>query len=1164
MQLISFGQAGTTPGLRFHQLVLRMKLITILLVIGCMHVNANGYSQIINLTVKNQPLDRVLNAIGNQSGYFFFYRYNELVDAKPVTLELKNFTLEKALKESLKGQPFTYTIDQKTIIITRTKPLPASLEVAAIQAVETKGQVLGEKGEPLAGASVQLKGTSQTKVSDAKGNFIFENLRDDAVLVISYTGYEDQEITVAGKTALTVRMRVSVQNLNSIVVVGYGTQLRKDVTGSISTIGAQKIKDQPVVSVDQAMAGQIAGVQITQTTGAPGGGAAVRIRGAGSLSAGNEPLYVIDGFPVTNDYDQRNNPLNTINPADIETVQVLKDASATAIYGSRGSNGVVIITTKSGKSGATKMNFTVTTGVQSVEKLIDVLNAREFANYINESRNNAWVNSGAGRLPTDPNSVRQNNVMYLLPTAFSNPDALGEGTNWQKEIFRPAFSQNYQLNISGGNEKTNYFISGGYLNQQGIILNSDLKRYSFRINVESKLRDNLKVGANFMPAYTYTNLITAEGNWQGGGIIQSAITAASHLTPYDANGNYTKVTGQGIGLSEVDNPVKLAKEGMNKLGTLRVLGTAFAELNIAKQFTFKAMLGADFRSNRQDVFSPSIVNPNSVNDVKIPTGSSSTFESKNWLSEFTLNYNRTFNRHKVQGLLGYTVQKEYIDNNTINGTNFPNDIIRTINAAGLITSANSTKEEWSLLSYLARVNYSYDNKYLLTAAFRQDGSSRFGVDNRWGFFPSVSLGWRLSEENFLKNVGWISDMKLRASYGLTGNNFISNYGHIGLTAADNYVFGNAGGTVSNGIRLSNIPNSGLGWEKNKQLDAGFEMAVFGNRLTFIADYYNKRTSNLLLSVPVPTLTGYATALQNIGEIQNKGFEFTIVSRNMVGKFKWTTDLNFSTNQIKVAALGPDGSPIIARQATSASASTHITQIGAAPGAFFGFKVLGVYQSDAEAIAGPSILNANGTTQSKAGHLKFQDVNNDGKITADDRTILGSPFPDFTYGMTNTFSYSNFDFAFTLQGVQGVEVLNLARRYYGNYAGLYNVLRSTANGWRSPTEPGDGKSPMIDRNFNNYAGSTVINNVTSNFVEDGSFLRIRNITLGYNLSSSLAQRLGLSNARFSFTVQNAFTFTKYEGYNPEVSAQGGSPLVPGVDAGGYPLARSFNLGINIGF
>lgn len=1162
MQLLANEHSRIFSAFDLKRLFQRITLIFIFSIFGFLHSEAKGYSQTISITVKDRPIDQVLKEIGDQSGYFFFYRYNDLKSAKPVTLNLKNVTLETALDELFKGQPYSYAIEQKTIVITKVKV--EKQELSEVDYIEITGRVVDEKGEPLTGATVLLKGTNRFVATDENGNFSFDNLDNNAVLVISYTGLETQEVSVGERKNITIRLRMNNQNLNSIVVVGYGTQLRKEVTGSISSINAQKIKDQPVVSLDQAMAGQMAGVQVTQTTGAPGGGAAVRIRGAGSLSAGNEPLYVIDGFPVTNDYDQRNNPLNTINPADIESIQVLKDASATAIYGSRGSNGVVIITTKSGKSGTTRMNVNITTGIQNVERILDVLNAREFANYINESRNNAWVNSGPDRSASDPNAVRINNVMYRLPAALSNPDSLGEGTNWQKEIFRQALTQNYQINLSGGNEKTNYFISGGYLRQEGVILNSDLKRYSFRMNIESKLRNNLKVGANLMPAYTTTNLVTAEGNWQGGGIIQSAITAGPHLKPYDADGNYTKITGQGIGTSEVDNPVKLAREGMNRLGSLRLLGTAFAELTLAKQFTFKALAGTDIRSNRQDVFSPSIVNPNSVNPTKIPTGSSNTFESKNWLSEFTLNYNRTLNEHKVQGLLGYTVQKEFIDENTINGTNFPNDVIRTINAAGLITSALSTKEEWSLLSYLARVNYSYNDKYLVSAAFRRDGSSRFGSDNRWGFFPSFSLGWRLSEENFMKDVNWISDLKIRTSYGLTGNNFISNYGHIGLTLVDNYVLGNSGGSLNNGIRLGNIPNSQLGWEKNKQLDAGFELSAFANRFTFIADYYNKRTSDLLLSVPVPTLTGYSTALQNIGEIENKGFEFTLISRNMVGKFRWTTDLNFSTNQIKVLALGPDGSPIISRQATSASAPTHITQIGSVPGSFFGYDVVGVYQNDAEVTKGPSIINANGTIQSRPGNLKFRDVNNDGVITTADRTILGDPFPDFTYGITNNFSYNNFDFAFTLQGVHGFEVLNLGRRYYGNYAGLYNVLSSAANGWRSESDPGDGMTPMIDRNFNNYAGSTVINNITSNFVEDGSFLRIRNITLGYNLPESVLRSLRVSNARFSLTVQNAYTFTKYEGYNPEVSAQGGSPLVPGVDAGGYPLARSFNLGINIGF
>ncbi|WP_205943147.1 TonB-dependent receptor [Pedobacter cryotolerans] len=1137
-----------------------MKLTVIFMIVGCLQISAKSFSQNINLIGKNIPLEKALTQIGEQSGYFFFYKYNEIKDAKPVTLNLKGVSLEKALKESFKDQLFTYTIDKKTIVVTKA---PVKNEQVALP-IDVKGKVVDQAGLPLIGASVRLKNSTKGVMTDGNGNFSIADLPDNAILVVSYTGFVNTEVTVGGRTNITVTLKEDSQTLDAVVAIGYGTVQKKDVTGSISSIGAKQIKDQPIVSLDQAMAGQMAGVQVTQATGAPGGGATVRVRGAGSLSAGNEPLYVVDGFPVTNDYNQRNNPLATINPADIESIQVLKDASATAIYGSRGSNGVVIITTKTGKSGASKIDFSLNTGVQQVERTLDVLNAREFAIYMNEARNNAWVNSAPGRSASDPNSARLNNVMYLLPASLSNPDALGEGTNWQDEIFRTAPMSNYQINFSGGNENTKYFISGGYLTQQGIVLGSDLKRYSFRANVESQVNKIVKVGANITPSYNFSNQSLAEGNWQGGGIIQSALTANPNLSPYNADGSYTKITGQGIGTSEVDNPVKIAREYFHQQGNMRLLGTAFAELSILKELKFKALVGADIRNFREEIFNPSVINPNSVNDTKLATANNNTLESRNWLTEFTLNYNKKINKHAFDALLGYTIQKENSALNNINATSFPNDQIKTISAAGAITNATSIKEEWALISYLARLNYSYDNKYLLTATFRTDGSSRFGIDNRYGVFPSVSLAWRVSEENFMKDVNWISDLKIRTSFGITGNNFISNYGAIGLTSADNYIFGASGGSVNNGIRLANIGNTLLSWEKNEQLDIGLEFGLLQNRIAMSVDYYNKKTSDLLLNVPVPTLTGYTNALQNIGKIENKGFEFTVTSRNLVKEFKWTTDLNFSTNNIKVLALGPDGSRILARQITFAAGNTHVTEIGSAPGSFYGYKVVGVYQNQNEIDTQPIIRNANGTAFSKPGQLKFADTNGDGVITADDRTNIGSPFPDFTYGMTNSFAYKGFDFAFTLQGVHGFEVLNAARRFYGNYAGSYNVLKSTANGWKSESDRGDGVSPQIDRNFNALGIASVINNASSDFVEDGSFLRIRNITLGYNLPASIAKSLKVANARLSFTVQNAYTFTKYEGYNPEVSVEGANPLMPGVDSGGYPLARTFMFGLNFGF
>ncbi|MNK23540.1 TonB dependent receptor [compost metagenome] len=1159
MQINFYGKIQKNAGFYSSKMFLVMKLTVVFIFITCFHISAKSYSQSINLSGKNISLEKALTVISEQSGHYLFYKYNEVKEAAPVTLSLKNVPLAKALQEILRDQPFTFSIEQKTIVVTKVKS-----SAKFLVPIDIRGKVLGEKSLPLPGAGIRVKNGSQTTTTDGDGNFSLRNLPENAVLVVSYVGYLTQEIAIGNRTSVTVTLVEDAANLNTLVVVGYGKQERKDITGSISSINSQKIKDQPVVSLDNAMAGQMAGVQVSQATGAPGGGSTVRIRGAGSLSAGNEPLYVVDGFPVTNDYNQRNNPLATINPADIDNIQVLKDASATAIYGSRGSNGVVIITTKSGKSGASKIDFSLNTGVQQVERTLEVLNASEFATFINETRNNAWINSAAGRSASDPNSARLNNVMYLLPAVFANPSALGEGTNWQDEIFRNAPMSNYQVNFSGGNEKTKYFVSGGYLTQDGIVLNSDLKRYSFRVNVESQVNKIVKVGANLTPTYNFSNQSLAEGNWQAGGIIQSALTAGPHLTPYNADGTYAKITGLGLGTSEVDNPVKIAREYFHQQGNMRLLGTAFAEVSIIKDLNFKALVGADIRNFREQIFNPSVINPNSVNDTKLATANNNTLETRNWLTEFTLNYNKKIRKHSFDVLLGYTIQQENIELNATSATNFPNDQIKTISAAGAISSATATKEEWALLSYLGRINYSFDNKYLLTATFRTDGSSRFGFNSRWGAFPSVSLGWRISEESFMKDVNWISDLKLRTSYGLTGNNFISNYGAIGLTAPDNYVFGASGGTVVNGIRLANIGNADLSWEKNKQLDVGIEFGILRNRVSLGIDYYNKRTSDLLLNVPTPTLIGFSNALQNIGEIENKGFEFTVTSRNLLNEFKWNTDINFSTNNIKVLALGPDGSRILARQTTFAAGNTHITEIGGTPGAFFGYKVVGVFQNQNEVNTQPGFVNASGVPTGKPGQLKFADVNGDGVITADDRTNIGSPFPDFTYGMTNSFSYKGFDLAFTLQGVQGFEVLNAARRFYGNYAGSYNVLKSTANGWKSESDRGDGVSPQVDRNFNALGNASVINNATSAFVEDGSFLRIRNITLGYNLPAAVAKSLKVANARLSFTVQNLHTFTKYEGYNPEVSIEGANPLMPGVDSGGYPLARTFMFGLNFGF
>ena len=618
------------------------------------------------LKIEKQPktLVQFFNEIEKKTEFKFFYT-REAIQSESVISYLKDSeSVEKHLYNIASQTQLRFKQINNAISVFK-KPDEGESSVLVESGLETiTGTVKDSNGEPMPGVSILLKGTNKGTVTELDGSFSIE-ASPGQILLFSFIGYERKEVQVESNFNLEVVLVEEENSLDEFVVVGYGTVKKKDITGAVSAIESEELKDQPVVSIDQAIAGRMAGVVVSQATGAPGGGASVRIRGAGSLSAGNEPLYVIDGFPVTNDYDQRNNPLNTINPADIDNIQVLKDASATAIYGSRGSNGVVLITTKSGKEGHAKIEFNVSSGFQQVEKILEVLNASEFASYINEARNNAWVNSGPGRSASDPNSNRIQNVMYLIPQGFENPQSLGEGTNWQEEIFRTARMSDYRLNFSGGTEKTRYFVSGGYLEQEGIIINSDLKRYSFRVNVESQMNERVKVGVNITPSYTFSNQSLAEGNWQGGGIIQSAITAGPHLSPYDSEGNYTKITGQGIGTSEVDNPVKIAKEYFHQQKNLRLLGTAFTEVRLIDNLKFKALLGTDIRSFREDIFSSSIINPNSVNLTRPAVGSNNTSQTVNWLSEFTLSYGKTLGKHTFDAVLGYTVQKERLELNQI-------------------------------------------------------------------------------------------------------------------------------------------------------------------------------------------------------------------------------------------------------------------------------------------------------------------------------------------------------------------------------------------------------------------------------------------------------------------------------------------------------------------
>jgi TonB-linked SusC/RagA family outer membrane protein len=1113
----------------------------------------------VSLKLSSVTLRQALNQIETDTKVRFAYSRELVRTAVPITISSNNEALSSLLDRLLGPLGISYRVVDNQILLAKTKketpsqPVPENKQTQALPMpdMSVEGAVTGSDGnEPLPGVSVVVKGSNAGTTTDIQGKYQLSVPENTATIVFSFVGYISQEVVVGNRTRIDIKLEADIKALNEVVVVGYGTQKRGDITGAVASISAKDIIGLPNASLDGALTAKMPGVYVAQSTGTPGGGLSVRVRGTGSIGAGNEPLYVIDGFPVTADYSQTNNPLKSLNPNDIESIEILKDASSTAIYGSRGSNGVVLVTTKGGKSGKMRVDIDAYTGVQNVTKTMDLMNAREFAQYIKDSRNNAWVDVGGK--PEDPNSART--AIYQILPALQNPDALGEGTDWQKEIFRQASTHNLQLTLSGGNDKVRYMTSGGYYKQDGIILNSGFERYSFRVNLEAQATKRFKMGLNLTPAYTISNPSNFEGHWSGGGIVLSALTIAPHLPVYNDDGTYTTGLNLGNGFSSIENPVKLAKERTNRMNELRLLGTVFGEFNILNSLTYKLLLGTDLQNATTQTFRPSIVGNDGAIPPVIPSGTNENRNSYNWLIEHTLNFKKSWNKHDFNILGGFTAQKVNAQYAFISSTNFPNDLIETLNA-GIVSSATTTADEWSLLSFLARANYSYASKYLFTATMRRDGSSRFGENNKWGIFPSVSAGWRISEEAFMKNLPVVNELKLRASYGHTGNNFIGNYDHVGLLAKRNYVFGSGGGSVVNGLGPNRISNPNLSWEKNKQMDVGLELGLFQNRIFIVADYYKKITSDLLLNVPTPSITGYTTARQNIGKIENKGWELGITTRNLDKSLKWTTDFNISFNKNEVLSLGPSGEPLYGNYQVT---SSHITQIGKPMGNFYGYEAIGLFQTQEEINSNPSFAD------SKPGQLRFRDVNNDGKLSTDDRTILGNSQPAFIYGLTNTLSYKGFDVNVLLQGVQGNEILHLGRRFYANYAGTANGLSEMTNSWKSAQDPGDGKTPRVNRDLNRYSNSNASANITSIFVEDASFLRIRNIALGYSIPSKILDKAKLRAMRVYVNLQNPVTWTKYTGYNPEVNVQGASSLEPGIDYGGYPIAKVYTVGLNIGF
>lgn len=980
------------------------------------------------------------------------------------------------------------------------------------------GVVNDEKGMPIPGVSVVLKSTRKGNQTDSNGNFKLVDVPANATLVFSFVGYVTKEIATNGKTLLNVSLSPDSKSLNDVVVVGYGTQRRAATTGAIASVKADELTQTPIANVAQGLQSRVSGVQITQNSAAPGGNISVRIRGINSINGTSEPLYVIDGIQVVNSGGITDiSPLSTINPEDIESIDVLKDASSTAIYGSRGANGVVLITTKRGKSGSTRVAFDSYYGSQKVSKTLKLLNAAQFAQSDNEVYNR---------------------------TIYADPQSLAEGTDWQSLIFRTAPIQSHQLSITGGDEKTQFVISGNYTGQDGIVISSDFKRYSLRTNLDHKISKTFKVGTSLFSSYSINNSVPYGSTSQDGpaftsSLMGAALAAPPTLLPYREDGSLFPFALQSGGVNaEVVNPLGLASI-LNQTDVKRTLANVYGEANILPGLTYRASFSTDLQSSLNNYYSPrSIVNPLTVN---VTSGGASKANSNSTLllHESILTYDKRFHEDHSLKITGvFASQSNQFNSNTANANGFGNDV--TYNEAlqlGLVQSVSSNRTAYRIDSYLGRINYGYKDRYFLDLTARQDGSSVFGTSHKYGFFPAVAAAWRIIEEPFMKTQKFFNDLKLRVSYGKTGNaGAISPYQSLSLVGTNgnnNYEFNRA---YNLGIAALGISNPDLRWEQSLQADAGLDLAILNNKVTLIVDVYNKKTTGLIYNQLLPLSSGYSSVLGNFASIQNRGIELAASARLFSGVFKWSVNGNISVNRNKVLS-------IVGGVNETFISSYSVIKVGEPLGVFKTYEFDGIYQT------GEPVLPGSG---SRTGATKVRDVNGDGVISSADQVISGNPNPKFIYGFSSNMSYKSFDLSAFFAGTEGNKIYNLSRYNFENPSGGKNSFAGVANRW-TPTNP---SNEFVSTQGNQ--GSRLP--ISDRFLEDGSFLRLKNVTLGYKLPPIKS----IYSLRVYVSGNNLFTITKYTGYDPEVNSFGGSNTVLGVDNIVYPQSKSFLFGVQLAF
>lgn len=1111
--------------------LLVMKLTILFLTAAFLNVYASGVSQTITLSGKNVELKKVFTAIKKQTGYVVFYNHSDLNGTSPVTLSVYDMPLRDFLDIMLKEQPLNYKIEDKTIMLYKRmvfdEKIPVHEETRDVVVNIIRGKVTNSQGEPLRGVSVVVKGTTTGTSTDESGNYSID-VPPNGTLVFSFIGFTTQEMPVNGRSKVDLVMEESISTLNQIMVVAYGTQKKRELTGAISSVSADELEKAPISQLGQRLQGKLPGVRINQIEGVPGQGIAFKVRGQASINAGNAPLIVIDGFPSSTGLD-------ALSPEEIEDISVLKDASASALYGSRAANGVVLITTRQAKRGKTDVKLNVYTGIQKVPQRgrPDVMNAQQFAQYKNE-----WYSDQG----------------LAVPERYQHPEQYGpnDGTDWFEVLLNPnATLQNYNLSFSNGAEKVKSVVNLSYNNTRGILLNTKSQRVTARANNIFTVSDRFTFGLNLASIYRNSdNQNFVPEYWS---FLSSAYIMDPTLEYKNADGSLP-VGFSSPGMFPNPNWYRVLTERENPLQQLNIIGNVFGEYKIIEGLKYKVRADIDLGSSKNRYWSPSTAQGGMFQSPpNPPAGSYNTSAYSNWQVENTLNYNKSFNGvHNLDMLLGYSAQKIRSEGSTINGTQFPDDEISWINAA-TNRIGNISVSEFSILSALGRLNYNYKSKYLASVSVRRDGSSRFGSSKKYGTFPSASIGWVVSEENFMNEVkGTVNFFKIRASYGEVGNYNIGNYSHISSVGNVNYVFNNA---VVPGKAISNLGNSALTWETTVQYDLGVDVGLFNDRIFFMYDYYWKNTNGLLYAVNIPLASGFGSIQSNIGEFNFWGHEFGLETKNFVNNFKWNTHITFGVDRNLVKKLGTENVPIGGIQE---NVDFNRTEVGHPMGQFYGYVYEGVFMNDAELAKGPHITVYGG---SDVGSVRLKDISGpdgvpDGLIDPiNDKTFIGNPNPKFVYGISNDLSYKNFDLSITLIGRVGGDVFKGDLLSIENIDGVFNVRPAALDRWRSVENPGKGDLPRSNSNplhrFNN-----------SRHIFDGSYLAGKNIVLGYTLPQP-AKKI-YKKARVYISAQNAFLLTKYPGPNPDASQYGLNGLSEGRDFAPYPIPRTFTIGIDVNF